>query len=133
LWNDNYRLQSFGAKRVSTSPSSSPTYHRRGYLINIMGKKITEIPFWGVLIDCFPSLEEEIKTMQESEITNTQWLAIARWWRNALLTESDWSQVSDNSLTEVQRETWRQYREELRDITTAFTNPKDIVFPDLPK
>jgi hypothetical protein len=98
-----------------------------------MGKKITEIPFWGVLIDCFPSLEEEIKTMQESEITNTQWLAIARWWRNALLTESDWSQVSDNSLTEVQRETWRQYREELRDITTAFTNPKDIVFPDLPK
>jgi hypothetical protein len=98
-----------------------------------MGKKITEIPFWGVLVDCFPSLEEKIKTMQESEITNAQWLAVARWWRNALLTESDWSQVSDNSLTEVQRETWRQYREELRDITTAFTNPKDIVFPDLPK
>ena len=97
-----------------------------------MSKKIIEIPFWGVLIDCFPSIEQELSTMDESEITNDQWLAIARWWRNALLNESDWSQVSDNSLSEIQREQWRQDRQELRDITDSVSNPKNIVFPDMP-
>jgi hypothetical protein len=97
-----------------------------------MGKKITEIPFWGVLVDCFPSLEEKIKTMQESEITNAQWLAVARWWKNALLNESDWSQVPDNSLTEEKKAEWRQYRKTLRELTDTYENPKDIVFPDLP-
>jgi hypothetical protein len=97
-----------------------------------MGKRITEIPFLGILIDCFPILEEEIQTMQESDITNSQWLAIARWWRNALLTESDWSQVSDNSLTEEKKAEWRQYRKTLRELTNTYENPKDIVFPDLP-
>ena len=97
-----------------------------------MGKKITEIPFWGILHDYFPDREQDFLTMDESEITDEQWWMVARWWRTALLNESDWSQVADNSLTEAQRESWRQYREELRDITTSFTNPKEIVFPDLP-
>jgi hypothetical protein len=97
-----------------------------------MGKKITEIPFWGILIDSFPSMEQQFLTMDESDVTDEQWWMVARWWRNALLNESDWSQVSDNSLSEIQRESWRQYRQELRNITNTFTNPKDIVFPDLP-
>jgi hypothetical protein len=97
-----------------------------------MGKKITEIPFWGVLIDCFPSIEQKAQTMEESEITNDQWWAIAKWWRNALLSESDWSQATDNALSESQRELWRQYRTELRDISDNYTDPKKIVFPDLP-
>ena len=97
-----------------------------------MSKKITEIPFFGVLFDCFPAMEEQIKTMEESEVTDEQWWAVARWWRNALLNESDWSQVPDNSLSEEKREEWRQYREYLRNITSTYENPKDIVFPDLP-
>lgn len=97
-----------------------------------MAKSIKEIPFWGVLIDCFPAIEQDIQTMDESEITDEQWLAIARWWRNALLNESDWSQVSDNSLTEAQRETWKEYRQSLREITETYEDPKEIVFPDLP-
>ena len=97
-----------------------------------MSKKITEIPFWGILLDCFPNLEQNIKTMNESEITNEQWWAIARWWRNALMAESDWSQVSDNSLSEEQRATWRQYRQQLRDLSDNYSDPKKIVFPDLP-
>jgi hypothetical protein len=97
-----------------------------------MSKKITEVPFLGILTDFFPDREQDFLTMDESEVTDEQWWMVARWWRNALLSESDWSQVVDNSLTEAQREIWRQYRGELRDITTTFTNPKDIVFPDLP-
>jgi hypothetical protein len=97
-----------------------------------MSKKITEIPYLGILMDCFPNREQEFYTMSESEVTNDEWWVVARWWRNALLKESDWSQVSDNSLTEIKRESWRQYRQDLRNITDTFTNPKDIVFPDLP-
>jgi hypothetical protein len=97
-----------------------------------MSKKITEIPFWGVLIDCFPDKQFIFSQMSESEITDEQWLTVARWWRNALLKESDWSQVLDNSLTEEKRAEWRQYRKTLREITDTYKNPKDIVFPDLP-
>jgi len=97
-----------------------------------MRKKITEIPFWGVFFSCFPEKEDVLIKEDETAITSEQWLAIARWWRNALLNESDWSQVLDNSLSEIQREQWKQYRQELRDITESVSNPKDIVFPDMP-
>jgi hypothetical protein len=96
-----------------------------------MSKKITEIPFLGILMDCFPEKENEFINMTESEITDDQWLAIARWWRNALLNESDWSQVPDNSLTEEKKELYRVYRQQLREITEN-ANPKTIVFPALP-
>ena len=97
-----------------------------------MTKKITEIPYLGILMDYFPNREQELYNMSESEVSDYEWWMVARWWRNALLNESDWSQVSDNSLSEIQRESWRQYRQELRNITNTFTNPKDILFPDLP-
>jgi hypothetical protein len=98
-----------------------------------MSKKITQIPYWGILLDCYGEKAMPIVESQDpNQITEKQWLAIARWWRNALLNESDWSQVPDNSLTENQRESWRQYRQELRDITDKYPNPKNIVFPDLP-
>jgi hypothetical protein len=97
-----------------------------------MSKTIKQIPFWGVFTDCFPELIEIYVDQDESKITDSQWLEIARWWRNALLFESDWSQVSDNSLTLEKREEWRQYRETLRTITDLYNDPKEIVFPDLP-
>jgi hypothetical protein len=97
-----------------------------------MSKKITEIPFWSVFIDCFPEEVDVVVQKDKTEITDEQWFAIARDWRSRLLFESDWSQVSDNSLTEIQREQWKQYRQELRNITESVTNPKDIVFPDMP-
>jgi hypothetical protein len=97
-----------------------------------MGKKIIDIPIWAVFFSCFPEREDMLIEEDISAITNDQWLAIARDWRTRLLFESDWSQISDNSLTEIQREQWRQYRQELRDITDSVSNPKNIVFPDMP-
>jgi hypothetical protein len=97
-----------------------------------MTKKINEIPFWGVFIDCFPEQVHMLIDKDESKITDEQWLTIARWWRNALLNESDWSQVPDNSLDESQRESYRQYRRELREITESVSDPKKIVFPAIP-
>jgi hypothetical protein len=97
-----------------------------------MSKKITEIPYWGVFLDCFPDLFQIYESQNPENLSDGHWLAIARMWRNALLNESDWSQISDNSLTESQREIWRNYRTELRNITETYPDPKDIVFPDLP-
>jgi hypothetical protein len=97
-----------------------------------MSKKITEIPFWAVFTDCFPDNHDQLMEQDQSSITDEQWWSIAKWWKNALLNESDWSQVSDNSLSEEQRAAWREYRQELRDISNNFTDPKKIVFPDLP-
>jgi hypothetical protein len=97
-----------------------------------MSKKITEIPFWAVFYDCFPDREDILIQKDESAITNEHWWAIARGWRDALLRESDWSQVADNALTASQRESWREYRQELRDLSDNYADPKKIVFPDLP-
>jgi hypothetical protein len=59
-----------------------------------------------------------------------------RYIRNERLTESDWTQLSDNNLTEEQREQWTQYRILLRDLSDIIEDPKPLVLdenhPDWP-
>jgi len=97
-----------------------------------MATKITDIPYWGIFLECFPESVQIFDSKNPENLSKGHWLTIARWWRNALLYESDWSQISDNSLSENSRQIWRDYRKELRDITDTYPNPKDIVFPDPP-
>jgi len=52
--------------------------------------------------------------------------------RNSFLDNSDWTQVSDNSLTNEQRQDWAAYRQNLRNITENNTDPLTIVWPDKP-
>ena len=59
-----------------------------------------------------------------------------KWWevrdeRNSRLNSSDWTQITDSPLTEEQKNAWRQYRQELRDITNQ-ANPFEIIFPVQP-
>lgn len=58
---------------------------------------------------------------------------VLRNWRNAQLAASDWTQLSDVSLTSDKAEAWRQYRQELRDMLKQNDDPKLIVFPEPPK
>lgn len=51
--------------------------------------------------------------------------------RNALLTESDWTQFEDSPLSEDKKAAWRNYRQTLRDITIA-DDLKEIVWPEKP-
>lgn len=53
-----------------------------------------------------------------------------RWWRNSALTKSDWTQVSDNALSEVEREAWRVYRQQLRDL--PFDGDPELAIPPDP-
>ena len=51
--------------------------------------------------------------------------------RNSLLTESDWTQVEDSPLPEEKKEAWKNYRQELRDLTD-FEDMAVIVWPTSP-
>jgi hypothetical protein len=51
--------------------------------------------------------------------------------RNALLLESDWTQLLDVNLPN--KEEWKVYRQQLREITTNFSNPNEVIFPPKPQ
>jgi len=52
--------------------------------------------------------------------------------RDRLLTESDWTQLSDAALTFDERAMWQTYRQSLRDIPQNYANPDDVIFPETP-
>jgi hypothetical protein len=71
------------------------------------------------------------KTQQELEQeTNQMWENI-RVQRNELLLESDWTQLSDSSLSEEKKIEWQTYRQELRDIISQ-QDPFNIIWPTKP-
>lgn len=49
--------------------------------------------------------------------------------RNALLAESDWTQVAD---APVNKTAWAAYRQELRDITEQAGFPTEVIWPTKP-
>lgn len=51
--------------------------------------------------------------------------------RNQLLTESDWTQLPDVSLTAEQKQAWIEYRQALRDFP-AVCDPTNPVWPEKP-
>ena len=53
--------------------------------------------------------------------------------RDRLLKESDWTMLPDSPLNESQKEMWKTYRQELRDITKTFDKPEDVIFPKIIK
>ncbi len=71
-----------------------------------------------------PYTAEEISALLTSS-ANT-----VRSFRNALLAESDWTQVSDST---VDKPAWAAYRQELRDITAQAGFPHSVVWPTKPE
>ena len=62
-------------------------------------------------------------------------LEILRLKRDALLTESDWTQVNDSPLSDTKKAEWATYRQELRDLPSSHQstiNFDDVVFPTQP-
>jgi len=52
--------------------------------------------------------------------------------RDILLTNSDYTQLSDSTYPSTQ-DAWKTYRQQLRDITKGVTDPDTITFPEEPK
>lgn len=68
---------------------------------------------------------EEIEQRKEekwTEVRNT---------RNTLLTECDWTQMSDTPISGSKLTEWQTYRQSLRDITSQ-SNPFEVTWPTKP-
>jgi hypothetical protein len=72
--------------------------------------------------------DQSISTQRE---TDEAW-AILRVSRASMLANSDWTQANDAPLTEEQKQSWRTYRQALRDLPANTVDPSSPVFPDAP-
>jgi hypothetical protein len=71
----------------------------------------------------------DTKQWVDPRTDQTQWVVVKAK-RNALLVESDWTQLPDVVLNN--KEQWATYRQQLRDITTQ-SDPFNIVWPSKPE
>lgn len=55
----------------------------------------------------------------------------ARLKRNTLLSQSDWTQISD-APTSIDKSSWAIYRQQLRDLTLQEEFPENIIWPNPP-
>tara|TARA_Y100001963_G_scaffold109417_1_gene151319 strand:- start:650 stop:952 length:303 start_codon:yes stop_codon:yes gene_type:complete len=62
----------------------------------------------------------------------TYFIAQMRTWRDALLAQSDWTQMADAPLTDDEKRAWATYRQALRDYPSTWTPAGIADFPDPP-
>jgi hypothetical protein len=79
---------------------------------------------WSVV--SFSLTEDELKNQSINELKK-----YTRAERNALLFESDWTQLPD--VPEETRLKWQEYRQALRDITLQEGFPENIIWPTKPE
>jgi uncharacterized protein YjiS (DUF1127 family) len=75
-----------------------------------------------------------IEPSDEYKINNPtdKLLNIIRIQRNLLLTECDWTQLSDAPLTAGKKQEWQEYRQALRDLPET-VDPYNPVYPVKPE
>ena len=59
-----------------------------------------------------------------------------RRFRGTLLKSCDWTQMSDSPFTKSQKEAWANYRQQLRDLPTTYseaTSLEEVIFPTAPE
>lgn len=56
----------------------------------------------------------------------------ARKKRNQLLQSTDWTQLPDVTLSEDKANEFLEYRKKLRDMFNGVTDPKELIWPELP-
>ncbi|MCS6237148.1 hypothetical protein G3495_18840 [Shewanella baltica] len=62
----------------------------------------------------------------------TKWREVRRM-RDALITETDYTQMSDNPLSVEKKAEFAAYRQALRDLPQSTDNPDEIVWPVKPE
>lgn len=60
--------------------------------------------------------------------------SLVRVQRDHLLSQSDWTQLADVQalMPSEQSAAWVTYRQELRDVTTKYTDPREVIWPVVP-
>lgn len=119
---DVYQLRWYGTEGQIQYYNTS----EKKYLI----ESIDDIGIYGQAVEMFNNekkLQEELK-----EAARDYWQEL-RDNRNAKLADSDWTQILDSPLSEIQKISWRNYRQELRDLPKNTVDPKNPVWPLAPE
>lgn len=88
--------------------------------------EITELPSWASLcVTEYNAIAEIIKEAEQEPPADVK----ARKRRNALLFETDWWALSDNTMTAEQA----AYRQALRDVTSQAGFPQNVTWPTKPE
>ena len=75
---------------------------------------------------------EEIQELEDRAAAVDLDFTFTRAHRDALLRESDWTQIADAALGDHTAEEWATYRQELRDLPAGFSKVSEVVWPDDP-
>jgi hypothetical protein len=67
--------------------------------------------------------------LNDHEVDDLTYLARMRYWRDAELARTDWTQVAD---APVDQAAWATYRQALRDLPASNTDPRTIDLPVAP-
>ena len=64
--------------------------------------------------------------------TPPNWEEVFRRERDRLLSESDWTQLTDNALTDAKKQEWAVYRQQLRDLPANTSDFENVTYPTPP-
>lgn len=87
----------------------------------------TQVLSWDSVIVSWSVRDKTAEELQQE--LNAAW-AILRSQRNALLRESDWTQLADATVNSL---AWANYRQELRDLPANTQNPYSPIWPTPPE
>lgn len=93
---------------------------------------------YKIIIENRPNLEQDIQNnydiwLQFAKDCEYEKLAAEiRTKRDNLLNETDWTQVTDTVLNSEKQQEYKEYRQQLRDITGQDDFPYHVVFPEIP-
>ena len=65
----------------------------------------------------------------DNDVSDEIYLARMRYWRNAELARTDWTQIAD---APVDQAAWASYRQALRDLPESNIDPRKIELPVAP-
>ena len=75
---------------------------------------------------------EELQELEDMRAEADLDFSRTRTQRNAMLRDTDWTQIADAALGDHTVEEWATYRQELRDLPGSFTKVSEVVWPDDP-
>lgn len=96
-----------------------------------LDERISELSFGGM--DYL--LPAEFEIVQEDlapQLLEHRWSEIRKE-RNNLLAACDWTQLADAPLNSEEKQVWRNYRQELRDLPQQSGDPENITWPIKPE
>ena len=117
-------ITSIGSCKESDVPNKADSFQGR---LLVIDQDIT--PHHRVVNGSIVLIEETDQVRQQAIV------AVARSTRNAILSETDWTQLPDAPISENTRQAYRVYRQALRDLPSNLGPIKDlsdITWPDAP-